>query len=69
MTGGISRHRGNSMTEYWYNTKTHSVEHGKQSPAPYLIGPFHTEIEASRALEKVRERAAAWAAEDEEEDE
>lgn len=57
------------MTEYWYNTKTGEVEAGKQSIAPYLIGPFHTIAEAENAWETVRQRSAAWAEEDEAEDE
>lgn len=56
------------MTEYWYNTKTGQVEAGKQSIAPYLIGPFSTIAEAENAWQTVRERAAAWAAEEEQED-
>lgn len=53
------------MTKYWYNTKTGEVEKGKQSIAQYLIGPFDTEAEAAQAWDRVRERSAAWEAEDE----
>jgi len=56
------------MTEYWFNTKTGEVEAGKQSIAPYLIGPFGTIAEAEKAWEAVRQRSAAWAAEEAEED-
>jgi len=56
------------MTEYWFNTKTGEVEAGKQSIAPYLIGPFHTAAEAEKAWEAVRERSAAWEAEEAAED-
>lgn len=56
------------MTEYWFNTKTGEIEAGKQSIAPYLIGPFSTAAEAEKAWEAVRERSAAWAAEEAVED-
>jgi hypothetical protein len=55
-------------TEYWFNTKTNSVEVGKQSAAIYRIGPFATREEAQAALEIVRDRSAQWLANDESED-
>ena len=55
-------------TEYWFNTKTNSVEAGKQSAAIYRIGPFATREEAQAALEIVRDRSAQWLANDESED-
>ncbi|MGK2854842.1 MAG: SPOR domain-containing protein [Microbacteriaceae bacterium] len=52
------------MVQYWYNRRTGVVEEGRQSLASELIGPFATRAEAERALEKLRENAAKWAAED-----
>lgn len=56
------------MVQYWYNRRTGVVEEGRQSLASELIGPFATRPEAERALEKLRENAAKWAAEDAAED-
>jgi hypothetical protein len=52
-------------TEYWFNTKTMSVEVGKQALALYRIGPFETREEAENALEILRSRSKAWADEEE----
>jgi hypothetical protein len=46
--------------EFWFNTKTNSVERGLLTAAPYRIGPFRTEQEAARALQIVADRAKAW---------
>jgi len=46
--------------QYWFNMRTHEVEHGRQSLASELVGPFDTAEEASHALEKLRENAKAW---------
>lgn len=54
--------------QYWYNTDTGEVEHGRISPAPERLGPFATAAEAARAPEVLTERARAWAAEDARED-
>lgn len=54
--------------QYWYNTRTGQVEHGKQSIASELLGPFPTEAEAARANEKLQENARKWAEEDAEEE-
>lgn len=51
--------------EYWFNTKTMSVEVGKQALALYRIGPFETRDEAENALEILRSRSQAWTDEDE----
>lgn len=56
------------MVQYWYNRRTGVVEEGRQSLASELIGPFATRAEAERALEKLRDNAAKWAAEDAAED-
>jgi hypothetical protein len=52
-------------TEFWFNTKTNSVEVGKQSAALYRIGPFASRAEAESALQIVRDNAKKWAANDE----
>ncbi len=52
------------MVQYWYNRRTGVVEEGRQSLASELIGPFATRAEAELALEKLRENAEKWAAED-----
>ena len=56
------------MSEYWYNSTTGEVEEGKQSLAVDRVGPFETAEEAARAPEVLQARAAAWAAEEAEED-
>lgn len=56
------------MTEskqWWFNHQTGEVEHGAQSLGMHRDGPFESEAEAARAPEIARERAAAWAAEEE----
>jgi hypothetical protein len=52
------------MTQWWYNHKTGQVEEGPQSLGSERDGPFATREEAERAPEIARERARAWAAED-----
>lgn len=51
--------------EHWFNLKTRLVEFGKQSPAPYRVGPFVSEDEAENALKTLSERSEKWAKEDE----
>jgi hypothetical protein len=46
--------------EYWFNTKTGSVEVGKQSAAIYRLGPFGTRDEAEKALELMKRRSQEW---------
>lgn len=46
--------------EYWFNTKTGSVEVGKQSAAIYRLGPFSTRAEAEKALETLKKRSQEW---------
>ena len=53
------------QTEYWFNTKTMSVEVGKQALALYRIGPFGSKEEAENALETLRSRSQAWTDEEE----
>jgi hypothetical protein len=52
-------------TEYWFNTKTLSVEVGKQAIALYRIGPFETREDAENALEILKSRSKTWSEEDE----
>ena len=52
-------------TEYWFNTKTMSVEVGKQALALYRIGPFETREEAENAFEILKARSKTWSEEDE----
>ena len=52
-------------TEYWFNTKTMSVEAGKQALALYRIGPFETREQAENAFEILKARSKTWSEEDE----
>jgi hypothetical protein len=52
-------------TEYWFNTKTMSVEVGKQALALYRIGPFETKEDAENAFEILKSRSKTWSEEDE----
>jgi hypothetical protein len=54
--------------EFWFNLKTGLVEAGKQSAAPYRVGPFDTAAEATNALKTIAERSAKWNDEDEKRD-
>ena len=53
--------------EFWFNTKTMSVEVGKQTLALYRIGPFDSFEEAKNALQTLKSRSDAWNEEDNEE--
>jgi len=50
---------------YWFNTKTLKVEKGLLTAAPFRIGPFATQQEASNALAIISARAKAWQSDDE----
>ncbi len=52
-------------TEYWFNTKTMSVEVGKQALALYRIGPFETRADAENAFEILKTRSKTWSDEEE----
>jgi len=54
--------------EFWFNTKTHQVEEGMQSPAVDRAGPYATREEAEHALEQIKANSAKWAAEEAEND-
>jgi hypothetical protein len=51
--------------EYWFNTKTMSVEEGKQALALYRIGPFQTREEAENAFQILKSRSKTWSEEEE----
>jgi hypothetical protein len=56
---------GMGEARFWYNVRTGQVESDdERSPVKDLLGPFGTREEAARALDIVRERNAAWDAED-----
>jgi hypothetical protein len=50
--------------KYWYNTSTDQVEYGYISPSVDRVGPFDTEEAAANAIETLRARSEAWAAEE-----
>ena len=52
------------MDEYWYCLKHKQVEPKEGCAWADRLGPYPTEAEAARALEKVAERNAKWDAED-----
>jgi hypothetical protein len=48
------------MARYWYCVKHHAVEGPDGCPPIDRLGPYETEAEAERALEKVKERNDEW---------
>jgi hypothetical protein len=48
------------MSDYWYCLKHHRVEHENLCSYADRLGPYPSEAEASRALEKVKERNEEW---------
>lgn len=54
-----------SDPEYYFCLKHHAVEPRKGCRAADRLGPYPTEAEAARALEKVAERNEAWEAPEE----
>jgi len=49
------------MASYWYCVKHHRVEQGEGICPPIdRLGPFPTEAEAEKALQKAQERNEAW---------
>jgi hypothetical protein len=46
--------------EYWYCLTHHRVEGREGCKNADRLGPYPTEAEAARALEKVEERNEAW---------
>ncbi len=65
-------HSGAMSTEgtgekFYFNLRTREVEQGPQSIWADRLGPYDTYAEASRALDRAKERTAAWDEEDAEE--
>jgi hypothetical protein len=48
------------MSKFWYCLDHHRVEPTEGCPAMQRLGPYTSEEEASRALEKVQERNQEW---------
>jgi hypothetical protein len=48
------------VTNYWFCLKHRAVEGPQGCAAKDRLGPYPTEAEAARALEKVEERNDAW---------
>ena len=48
------------MTSYWFCLNHHAVEGPDGCAHKDRLGPYDTEEEAARALEKVQERNEAW---------
>lgn len=49
-----------SDTEYWFCLKHHAVEGEHGCKNADRLGPYGSEAEAARALDKVAERNEAW---------
>ncbi|WP_435769453.1 hypothetical protein [Nocardioides sp. SYSU DS0651] len=45
---------------FWFCLKHHAVEGDAGCPSKDRLGPYETEAEAARALEKAAERTEAW---------
>ena len=54
------------MSDFWFCVKHHRVEQtpGDVCPPIDRLGPYPTEQEAEKALEKAAERNAAWEKQD-----
>ncbi len=48
------------MSDFWYCLKHHTVEPQEGCKNADRLGPYPTEAEAARALEKVQERNEEW---------
>jgi hypothetical protein len=48
------------MSDFWYCLKHHRVESKDLCSYADRLGPYKTEAEAARALEKVKERNEEW---------
>lgn len=53
-----------SKKQWYYNSRTHQVEHGMLSSYEYRMGPYKTRQEAEKALELAKKRNEEWDAED-----
>lgn len=53
--------------DYWYNVSTGQVETDEnRSQGAHLMGPYASEAEAARALDRARARTEKWDEEDRE---
>lgn len=52
------------MAEFWFNTKTRTVEEGHQSDWSNLMGPYPTREAAQNALTSAKANTERWDAED-----
>ncbi|MFZ2503271.1 MAG: hypothetical protein WAW88_11420 [Nocardioides sp.] len=49
------------MAGFWFCTKHHAVENGPDMcPVIDRLGPYDSQADAERALDKARERNEAW---------
>lgn len=64
MSRGEDSYMSSGERKYWYNTDSGQVEHGLVSPSVDRVGPFDTAEEAANAMQTLRERSEAWAAEE-----
>ena len=48
------------MSKYWFCLKHHAVEGQEGCDYKDRLGPYETEADAARALEKVKERNEEW---------
>jgi hypothetical protein len=46
--------------KYWFCLKHHTVERAAGCKSADRLGPYDTEADASRALERVAERNESW---------
>ena len=51
-----------SKKQWYYNSRTHQVEHGMLSSYEYRMGPYKTRQEAEKALELAKKRNEEWEA-------
>ncbi len=49
-----------AMEKYWFCVKHHAVEGPDGCPPIDRLGPYATEAEAARALDKAKERNEEW---------
>ena len=51
--------------QYWFTTRTRTVEKGRQSHYTHLMGPYPSEAAAKAALDTAAARNETWDDEDE----
>lgn len=51
---------GDDTSEFWFCLKHHQVEGRDGCPNKDRLGPYDSEADAARALEKAAERTEAW---------